>query len=121
MGDLENQLALLKDKQFVLEVMFTNLLNSESKKEIWLPKELWRTDLALSKEAILDSIQSNNHQLLSLSFQQEALSFKKEVAKKACCTKAAKKECKTKCTKNASIKACKADCTKACCKKEAKN
>ncbi|MCZ4694958.1 TolC family protein [Ancylomarina euxinus] len=83
MGDLENQLALLKDKQFVLEVVFHNLLNSESKKEIWLPKELWRTDLALSKEAILDSIQSNNHQLLSLSFQQEALSFKKEVARKA--------------------------------------
>ena len=83
MGDLENQLALLKDKQFVLEVMFHNLLNSESKKEIWLPEELWLTDLALSKEAILDSIQSNNHQLLSLSFQQEALSFKKEVAKKA--------------------------------------
>jgi len=74
---------LLKDKQFVLEVMFHNLLNTESQKEIWLPEELWRTDLALSKEAILDSIQSNNHQLLSLSFQQEALSFKKEVAKKA--------------------------------------
>ncbi|MDE5421601.1 TolC family protein [Ancylomarina sp. DW003] len=83
MGDIENQLALLKDKQFVLEVMFNNLLNSESKKEIWLPEELWRTDLMLSKEAILDSIQSNNHQLLSLSFQQEALGFKKEVAKKA--------------------------------------
>ena len=83
MGDLENQLALLKDKQFVLEVMFHNLLNSESKKEIWLPEELWLTGLALSKEAILDSIQSNNHQLLSLSFQQEALNFKKEVAKKA--------------------------------------
>jgi len=83
MGDLENQLALLKDKQFVLEVMFHNLLNSESKKEIWLPAELWLTGLALSKEAILDSIQSNNHQLLSLSFQQEALNFKKEVAKKA--------------------------------------
>jgi cobalt-zinc-cadmium efflux system outer membrane protein len=82
MGDLENQLALLKDKYFVLEVMFSNLLNSENQKEIWLPEELWRTDLALSKEAILDSIQSNNHQLLSLSFQQEALGFKKEVAKK---------------------------------------
>ena len=82
MGDLENQLALLRDKQFVLEVMFNNLLNTENKKEIWLPEELWRTDLTLSKEAILDSIQSNNHQLLSLSFQQQALSFRKEVAKK---------------------------------------
>ncbi|MRT93961.1 TolC family protein [Ancylomarina sp. 16SWW S1-10-2] len=83
MGDLENQLALLRDKQFVLEVMFNNLLNTENKEEIWLPKELWHTDLALSKEAILDSIQSNNHQLLNLSFQQQALSFRKEVAKKA--------------------------------------
>jgi len=83
MGDLENQLALLRDKQLVLEVMFNNLLNREIKKAIWLPEELWSTDLALSKNAILDSIQSNNHQLLSLSFQQQALSFKKEVAKKA--------------------------------------
>lgn len=83
MGDLENQLALLRDKQFVLEVMFNNLLNTEREKEIWLPEELWCTDLPLSKDAILDSIQSNNHQLLSLSFQQQALSFKKEVAKKA--------------------------------------
>jgi len=83
MGDLENQLALLKDKQFVLEVMFHNLLNNEARVEVWLPEDLWDTDIALSKEAVLDSIQRNNHQLLSLSFQQQALSFRKEVAKKA--------------------------------------
>jgi len=83
MGDLENQLALLKDKQFVLEVMFNNLLNTDGKNEIRLPEDLWRTDFSMSKEAVLDSIQRNNHQLLSLSFQQEALSFRKEVAKKA--------------------------------------
>ena len=83
MGDLENQLALLKDKQFALEVMFNNLLNTKSKSQILIPDDLWQTDLPLSKEALLDSIQRNNHQLLSLNFQQQALAFRKEVAKKS--------------------------------------
>jgi len=76
-------LALLKDKQFVLEVMFNNLLNTKSKSQILIPDDLWQTDLPLSKEALLDSIQRNNHQLLSLNFQQQALAYRKDVAKKA--------------------------------------
>ncbi len=37
---------------------------------------------ALSKEQVLDSIRANNHQLLVLSLQQEALAFRKELAEK---------------------------------------
>ena len=81
-GDLENQLALLVDKQDVLEVMFNNLLNAEADHQVYTPGILWTDDLALGKEEVLDSIRSNNHQLLVLSMQQEALTFRKELADK---------------------------------------
>jgi outer membrane protein TolC len=81
-GDLENQLALLKDKQIVLEVMFNNLLNVDNSKIIETPEVLWDSGLMLSKEVLLDSINKKNHQLLSLSLQEEALIFRKEVAEK---------------------------------------
>lgn len=81
-GDLENQLALLVDKQSVLEVMFNNLLNIEREQKVLTPGLLWTDDIALGKQQVLDSIQSNNHQLLVLSMQQEALTFRKELAVK---------------------------------------
>lgn len=81
-GDLENQLALLIDKQDVLELMFNNLLNSEKEELVHTPEILWSVDISLSKDQILDSIQTKNHQLLVLSMQQEALSFRSELAGK---------------------------------------
>lgn len=81
-GDLENQLALLKDKQYVLEVTFNNLLNIENEEAILIPEILWTNDFNLSKQEALDSIRNNNHQLLSIDFQAEALSYKKDVANK---------------------------------------
>ena len=82
MGDLENQLALLLDKQRMLELMFNNLLNIEAGQEVLTPEILWTTDLSISKEQVLDSIRTHNHQLLVLSMQQEALSYRKELANK---------------------------------------
>ena len=82
-GDMENRLALLKDMQRVLEVMFINLLNSESGFEITIPESLWTRDIGLSKEQVWDTINSNNHQLLALSLQKEGLTFRKELAEKA--------------------------------------
>jgi cobalt-zinc-cadmium efflux system outer membrane protein len=79
-GDLENQLALLKDKQYFLEVMFNNLLNTNEHESVLIPDLLWTNDFRLSKQAALDSILIKNHQLLSLDFQTEALSYKKDVA-----------------------------------------
>ena len=81
-GDLENQLALLLDKQYVLEVMFNNLLNVDKEQQVMTPAILWTDDLMLGKQQVLDSIMSNNHQLLALSVQQEALTFRKELAQK---------------------------------------
>jgi cobalt-zinc-cadmium efflux system outer membrane protein len=81
-GDLENQLALFIDKQYVLEVMFNNLLNVEREQKVMTPDILWSADISLGKEQVLDSIQANNHQLLALSLQQEALTYRKELANK---------------------------------------
>ena len=81
-GDLENQLALLIDKQNVLDVMFINLLNVDDDMEVQTPAILWTDDLAIGKKQVLDTIRSKNHQLLVLSVQQEVLSFRKELAEK---------------------------------------
>ena len=81
-GDLENQLALLIDKQKVLEVMFNNLLNVEGEPEVQTPAILWTDDLAMEKGQVMDSILSHNHQLLVLSLQQEVLGYREELAKK---------------------------------------
>ncbi|MCU4156393.1 TolC family protein [Carboxylicivirga sp. A043] len=81
-NDLENQLALLKDQQEVLELSFTNLVNANDKKVITFPDELWSTDILYSKEAVLDSIQLKNHQLLHIDLQKSALAFKKQAAQK---------------------------------------
>ncbi|HSH52833.1 MAG TPA: TolC family protein [Bacteroidales bacterium] len=81
MNDLENQLALLRNNQWTLEISFKNLLNVDGNLLIDLPDRLWRTDLSLSKQAALDSVQSKNHQLLQLEFKQAALAFKKQAAK----------------------------------------
>ena len=81
-GDLENQLASLIENQYALNVKFNNLLNVDGEKEIVTPETLWTTDLILEKHEVQDSIASNNHQLLGLSLQQEALSYRKELAQK---------------------------------------
>ncbi len=81
-GDLENQLALLIDKQYVLEVMFNNLLNIDADLKVQTPGILWTNDIALGKEQVLDSIRSNNHQILALSLQQEALSYREELSRR---------------------------------------
>lgn len=81
-GDLENQLAFLIDKQWVLQVMFNNLLHVQSNETVDIPDDLWQTDFHLTKQNIMDSIYANNHQLLSLSLQKEALNYREQEARK---------------------------------------
>jgi outer membrane protein TolC len=81
-GDLENQLAFLKDKQYVFEVQFYNLLNIDYTDPVSIPETLWETDIVLPKEVLLDSILMKNHQLLNIEFQQESLRYKRELANK---------------------------------------
>ncbi len=80
-GDLENQLALLKDQHQSLGVAFFNLLNVEQD-HVLLPDTLWNEEPVLTKQAILDSIMIRNHQLLGLEMQREALVLKQELARK---------------------------------------
>ncbi|HYQ58974.1 MAG TPA: TolC family protein [Draconibacterium sp.] len=82
-NELENQLALLKDKENVLEVMFLNLLNTDDPINISLPDNLWKDDFHLTKQAALDSVSQFNHQLMSIDFQKAALQYKREVASKS--------------------------------------
>ncbi len=79
-GDLENHLALLKDRQGFLEVSFMNLLNSD-RETLLLPDTLWDDGPDLTKQALLDSILIRNHQLLGIDLQQEALKFREEAAR----------------------------------------
>lgn len=81
-GDLENQLAQLRDMQFVLEVMFNNLQNVNADSEIYIPDLLSSNDFRFSRQAALDSIRAGNHQLLSIDFQSAALSYQREVVNK---------------------------------------
>ncbi|MAE08063.1 MAG: hypothetical protein CL661_04810 [Bacteroidetes bacterium] len=81
-GDLENQLARLRDNQFVLEVMFNKLLNVDYDNEVLIPDILWESDFNFSRQTALDSIRTSNHQLLSINFQSIALSYKRDVASK---------------------------------------
>lgn len=82
-GDLENQLALLNDKFRTLEIMFNNLLNSDTNTGIRVPNILWDDEPGLSKEDIKDSIMLRNHQLLSLELQAESFRYKQEIARLA--------------------------------------
>ena len=81
-GDMENQLALLRDNQHFLLVSFKNLLNTEVG-EVILPDTLWNTSPGLSRQTLLDSILTGNHQLLGLEMQKEAFSYKQEEARKS--------------------------------------
>jgi len=81
-GDLENHLALLLDKQEALETTFFNLLNSEAEPLV-IPDTLWDGGLDLTRQEILDSIMSRNHALLSIDMQTQALEYTVELAEKA--------------------------------------
>jgi len=78
-SDLENQLALLKDKYFASLSEFNNLLNVEENRTVVIPDTLMNKSLAYSDEVILDSIRNRNHQVLQLEFT-EASYQKQEIA-----------------------------------------
>ena len=80
-GDLENQLAAIKDQKWTLEVAFFNLLNTE-RSAIALPDTLWNNDPFLSRQAILDTIMVRNHTLLELEMERESIRYRKELAQK---------------------------------------
>ncbi len=82
LNDLENNLALLKDRWFVNSVKFNNILNVDNNSNIEIPEILWADDLQYSRQAIIDSLTINNHQLKSLDFIKESFVHSENSASK---------------------------------------
>ncbi len=81
-ADLENQLALLKDNYFAMQVGFNNLLNVDEQRTVSLPDTLVSPGMNLTREAILDSIRNGNHQVLQLEFLEASYEKQQIVAEK---------------------------------------
>ena len=71
-GDLENQLALLRDTYFTQLTEFNNRLNVEDARQVELPDSLSSPDIPFEREAILDSVRNGNHQVLQLEMASSA-------------------------------------------------
>ncbi len=80
-NDLYNQLAVLKDKQAVLEIRFNRLLNVQDTSAIIIDAEL-KSTLLVAKQMELDSVMANNYQLSSIDNQQESLQYRETIARK---------------------------------------
>ncbi len=80
--DLENQLLQLIDNLSVQKVTFNNLLHEDVNTEIDIPNDLKVKPMTAAKEAILDSIKLNNHQVLQLEFREASYMYQQKVAKK---------------------------------------
>ncbi len=82
-ADLENRLALLRDRYQAQQVAFNNLLNRDPALAVTVPDTLWtEKNMATSKAAWLDSIRLNNHQLISLDYERESLQYRGQAARK---------------------------------------
>jgi outer membrane protein, heavy metal efflux system len=82
LNDLENQLALLKDKKAVLKTNFNNLLNRDVNAQVLLPVDLWQEALPFTEEALMAEIYKSNHALKSLDQKIEAFNNQVVLAKK---------------------------------------
>ena len=82
LNDLENQLALFVDSKEVFQNQFNNLLNRDNSLRVEIPGELWQEDLPFEKEALLDSILNNNHEIKSIDHKLNAFMNQEIAAKK---------------------------------------
>ncbi len=82
-ADLENRLALLRDRYHAQEVAFNNLLNRDPDLTVTVTDTLLQEkNILMSRTAWLDSIRLNNHQLISLDYEKESLRYREESARK---------------------------------------
>jgi outer membrane protein TolC len=81
-GDMENQLAYLKDNYQTLQVAFNNLLNADQGQKVLLPDTLLTVEPEIATEAIMDSITLQNHQLRQLDNMLESYQAQELAAKK---------------------------------------
>ena len=83
LNDLENDLALLRDKYFAETMAFNNLLNVDNNTSIQIPEKLQSDSLKYTRQSILDSIKSKNHQLISIDFEHTSMEQKEIAARKS--------------------------------------
>ncbi len=83
LADMENELALLNDKWSVATVKFNNLLHVEDKSQVVIPDSLWLDDLPYSRQQVLDSLRTNNHQVVKFDHLLESYRESERAARKA--------------------------------------
>ncbi len=80
-NDLENQFSLLKDNHEVLEVLFFNLLHIKKEGGLIIPELVLTDSITQSKKEMEALISKNNHQVLQLSLERQALQHREDLAK----------------------------------------
>ena len=80
--DLENQLKLLLDNLNAQKIAFNNLLNVDEQQQVFIPELLDEVELNINREAVLDSIRLNNHQVLNLEFKEASYEYQQILARK---------------------------------------
>ncbi len=83
LGDLENQLAGLKDQIEAEWIRFDNLIHSEHSMRPDIPQNLDFVDIPYTKPEVMDVILTKNHSLLKTAYELASLSARKSRAELA--------------------------------------
>ncbi len=81
-GELENNLSLLKDQQTTQIARFNSLLNRPSLSPVILPETMNKSALTIPIQAVSDSMLSNNPMLGMLKYEQKSLDARKQMVTK---------------------------------------
>lgn len=82
LSDLENQLALLRDRFFAQSTDFNNLLDVDENRTIIIPDSLPVENMDYTYQAIVDSIRAGNHKVMQLDFAMNAYNKQELAARK---------------------------------------
>lgn len=78
-GDLENNIALLKTQQNTVEARFNAFLNRPSGSQVYLPDKLVPDSLGVSLLLVTDSMLAHNPMLGMLQYEQQSLNARKKM------------------------------------------
>jgi outer membrane protein TolC len=81
-GDLENNIALLKNQQNTLGTQFNSYLNRQANSPVFLPDTLKTDTLGTTLLAVSDSMLMNNPMLGMLQYEQQSLEARKKMVAK---------------------------------------
>ena len=78
-GELENNIALLKSQLKAVSVRFNSYLNRPASAEVSIPEKLFTDTLEIPVSAIADSIKMNNPMLEMLKYEQQSLDARRNM------------------------------------------